>query len=365
MIKISNIIEEIEKIAHPSLQESYDNAGFITGTRDQECTGVILCLDAIESVLDEAIEKECNLVIAHHPIVFSGLKSLTGRNYIERVIIKAIKNDIAIYAAHTNLDNVIEGVNQKIAQKIGLKNIRILAPKKGILKKLFTYIPVEHTEKVRSALFEAGAGNIGKYSDCSFSVSGEGTFKGSEDSQPYTGEKGVVHTEKEHKLEVLFPAYAEKSILKALLTAHPYEEVAYEVISIDNFHQEIGSGIIGELAAPTETESFLLSLKDQMQTPVIRHTKFIKEKVQKIAVCGGAGSFLLNAAISSSADVFITGDYKYHQFFDADNHIVIADIGHFESEQFTIELFYEILIKKFPNFALYLTSVTTNPVKYL
>lgn len=365
MIKISNIIEEIEKIAHPSLQESYDNAGFITGVREQECTGVILCLDAIESVLDEAIEKGCNLVIAHHPIVFSGLKSLTGKNYIERVMIKAIKNDIAIYAAHTNLDNVIEGVNQKIAQKIGLKNVQILAPKKGLLKKLYTYIPLEHTETVRDALFKAGAGNIGKYSDCSFRIAGEGTFNGGENTQPFVGKKGSIHTEKEHKLEMIFPAFAEREILKALFSAHPYEEVAYEIITLDNYHQEVGSGIIGVLENPVDTHTFLLQLKDKMKTPVIRHTELIHKEVQKIAVCGGAGSFLLNAAISKSADVFITGDYKYHQFFDADKKIVIADIGHFESEQFTIELFYEILIKKFPNFALYLTTVTTNPVKYL
>lgn len=365
MIKISNIIEEIEKTAHPSLQESYDNSGLITGSSQWECTGVLLCLDTIEAVIDEAIDKKCNLVLAHHPIVFSGLKSLTGKNYIERTIIKAIKNDIAIYAAHTNLDNVIEGVNRKIAQKLSLKNIRILAPKKGVLKKLYTYVPESHTEIVKDALFNAGAGHIGKYSECSFTISGEGTFKGGDNTQPYVGKKGERHTERENKTELIFPAWLEKKILHALFSSHPYEEVAYEIVTLDNIHQEIGSGIIGELEEPVETIAFLSGLKSQMKTPVVRHTVSVKEKVQKIAICGGAGSFLLNAAIGNSADVFITGDYKYHQFFDADNKIVIADIGHFESEQYTIELFYDILIKKFPNFALYLTSVITNPVKYL
>jgi dinuclear metal center YbgI/SA1388 family protein len=347
------------------LQESYDNARLITGNPNWECTGVVMCLDAIEEVIDEAIEKKCNMVLAHHPIVFSGLKSLTGKNYIERSIIKAIKNDIAIYAAHTNLDNVLEGVNQKIAQKLSLKNVQILEPKKGLLKKLYTYIPISHTEIVRTALFEVGAGNIGKYSECSFKVSGEGTFKGNADTNPFVGEKGKLQVEKEDKVEFIFPAYLERSLLKKLFEVHPYEEVAYEIITLDNYHQEIGSGVIGELETPMNTMEFLKRLKIQMQTPLVRYTAPIQEKIQKVAICGGAGSFLLNAAIARKADVFITGDFKYHQFFDADGQIVIADIGHFESEQFTIELFYEILIKKLPNFALYLTKVITNPVKYI
>ncbi|HUH75446.1 MAG TPA: Nif3-like dinuclear metal center hexameric protein [Chitinophagales bacterium] len=365
MIKILNIIKEIEKVADPSLQESYDNARLITGNSDWECTGVVMCLDAIEEVIDEAIEKKCNLVLSHHPIVFSGLKSLTGKNYIERTIIKAIKNDIAIYAAHTNLDNVIEGVNQKIAQKIGLKNIQILEPKKGLLKKLYTYVPTSHTEKVKTALFETGAGQIGKYSECSFKVSGEGTFKGNADTNAFIGEQGKLQIEQEDKIEFLFPAYLERNILKQLFESHPYEEVAYEIISLENYHQGIGSGVIGELETPVNTMEFLTSLKVKMQTPLIRYTSPVSEHIQKVAICGGAGSFLLNTAIAKNADIFITGDYKYHQFFDADGQIVIADIGHFESEQFTIDLFYEILIKKFPNFALYLTKVITNPVNYL
>lgn len=366
MIKISNIIEEIEKIAPPSLQESYDNAGLLTGSKNWQCSGAILCLDAIEEVVDEAIEKNCNLIIAHHPIIFSGLKSLTGKNYIERTIIKAIKNDIAIYAAHTNLDNVLlNGVNQKIAQKLALKDLKILSPKQKILKKLYTYVPHEHTEKVMAALFEAGAGDIGNYSECSYRASGLGTFKGNDNTQPFVGKRAELHTEKEEKLEVLVPNYAESNVLNALFKAHPYEEVAYEIITLDNIHQEIGSGLIGTLEQPMDTIDFLKYLKTNMKTPVIRHTQIISKKVHKIALCGGAGSFLLQQAIRHQADVFITGDFKYHEFFDADKKIVIADIGHFESEQFTIELFYEILTNKFTNFAPYVTDVITNPVKYL
>ncbi len=365
MIKISNIIKEIEKIAPPSLQESYDNARLITGNRNWACSGALLCLDAIESVVDEAIAQKCNLIIAHHPIVFSGLKSLTGKNYIERTIIKAIKHDIAIYAAHTNLDNVINGVNKKIAEKLSLKNIRILDRKKGILKKLYTYVPHDHTEKVLNALFEAGAGQIGEYSECSYKVSGHGTFKGSENSEPFVGNKNERHTEPENKIEVLFPNYIENDVLSALKSSHPYQEVAYEIITLNNYHQEIGAGIIGELESPMKTIDFLHFLKERMNTSLIRHTDIIQNSVQKIAVCGGAGSFLLPKALSSGADVFITGDFKYHQFFDADGKIVIADIGHYESEQFTIDIFYEILINKFPNFAVRKTNVITNPVNYL
>lgn len=365
MIKISNILEELEKIAPLPLQESYDNAGLIVGDKNQICTGALLCLDTIENVLDEAIEKNCNLIIAHHPIVFSGLKKITGKNYIERVLIKAIKNDIAIYAAHTNLDNVIAGVNQKIAQKLALENIRILTPKKGILKKLYTYIPEQYSSTVKQALFDAGAGHIGEYSACSFTTSGYGTFKGSENSNPFLGQPNQLQTEKEEKVEVLFPSYLERNILNALFKTHPYEEVAYEVISLDNTHQNIGSGLFGTLKEPMPVHDFLLYVKKNLQASVIRYTAPHVEKIQKVALCGGAGSFLLNDAIAQQADIFITADYKYHQFFDADNKIIIADIGHFESEQFTIELFYEILIKKFPNFALYLTTVPTNPIKYI
>lgn len=365
MIQTRDIIQELERVAPPSLQESYDNSQLLTGQSDWACSGAILCLDAIEEVVDEAISKKCNLIIAHHPIIFKGLKSITGKNYIERTIIKAIKNDIAIYACHTNLDNVMEGVNRKIAEKIGLSNLRILSPKKGILKKLYTYVPFKHTEQVLDALFEAGAGNISNYSECSYKVAGEGTFKANEDAQPFVGQAHTRHTEPEHKIEVIYPDYLERKVLAALQSSHPYEEVAYELISLDNQHANIGAGMIGELETAMDSMDFLHELKEKMNTPLIRHTQPVKEKVQKIAICGGAGSFLLSQAIRQQADVFITGDFKYHEFFDADEKIIIADIGHFESEQYTIELFYDLLTKKFPNFAVYMTSVITNPVKYL
>ena len=364
-MKINQILQHLESIAPRSYQESYDNAQLLTGNLNWECTGVLLTLDAIEVIIEEAIETGCNLVIAHHPIVFSGLKSLTGKNYIERTIIKALKNDIAIYACHTNLDNVKIGVNQKFADKLGLINTRILAPKRGILKKLYTYVPIDHTVSVKDALFEAGAGRIGNYSECSFSSKGEGTFRGNDASNPFIGEKGERHVEQEDKLEVLFPMDVELKVVAALIKSHPYEEVAYDIVSLDNVHQEVGSGMAGELREEMDTMAFLKMVKEKMKTSCIRHTEMTRSKIKKVAICGGAGSFLLPNAIKSGADIFITGDYKYHQFFDADGKIIIADIGHYESEQFTSELIYDILSQKFDNFAVRLSKYNTNPIKYL
>jgi dinuclear metal center YbgI/SA1388 family protein len=364
-MKIGNIISVLEDFAPPQLQEDYDNAQLITGNKNWNCTGALLSLDATEAVIEEAIENQCNLVIAHHPIVFSGLKSITGKNYIERTIIKAIKNDIAIYACHTNLDNVALGVNKKIADKIGLTQLQVLAPKAGLICKLYTYIPQNAIESVKTALFEAGAGNIANYSECSFSVLGTGTFKGNEDSNPVIGKKGERHHEQEVKLEVIFPIYLKNQVINSLKAAHPYEEVAYEIIQTQNIHQEIGAGLVGKLANPMNTMDFLLHLKSVMQTNCIRYTELVHSKIEKVAVCGGAGSFLLNRAKQSGAQIFITGDYKYHQFFDAEKDIIIADIGHYESEQFTPELIYDILSQKIGNFALRLSKQNTNPINYL
>jgi dinuclear metal center YbgI/SA1388 family protein len=363
---IKEVTQYLEEIAPLSYQESYDNAGLLVGNSNWELTGILIALDTIESVLDEAIAKGCNLIVAHHPIVFGGLKKFTGRNYVERVVIKAIKHDLAIYVAHTNLDNVFKnGVNAKIAQKLGLNQTRILAPKKGLLKKLYTFVPHQHKEKVANALFAAGAGQLGNYTECSFQLEGRGTFKGGDGANPAVGAVGTQHQEPETKLEVLVPAYQQGAILRALQQTHPYEEVAYDLVTLDNAHPQVGAGIIGELEQPMEALEFLKFLKQQMQTDCVRYTALCRKQIKRVAVCGGAGSFLLPQAKSAGADIFITADYKYHQFFDADNTLIIADIGHYESEQFTIELFYELLTQKFTNFAIHCTKVTTNPINYL
>ncbi len=363
-MKIADITFFLESLAHSSLQENYDNAGLITGDKNWNCTGITCSLDATEEVINEAIVNQCNLIVAHHPIIFKGLKKINGKDYIEKAIIKSIKNDVAIYAIHTNLDNVVKGVNGKIAQMIGLQNVTVLLPKESTLKKLFIFVPVDKAEKVRNAIFKAGGGQIGNYSECSFNAEGIGTFKANESTNPYVGEIGNQHKENEVKIEVIFPYWLEKDIVSAIKKAHPYEEVAYDLVTLSNKYTDVGSGLIGELPEPVNETNFLTQLKEIFNLQVVRHTALLRKPVKKIALCGGAGSFLVSTALAAGADVYITADMKYHEFFDANGRMVIADIGHYESEQFTIDLLAEILEQKFPNFAVLKTKVQTNPVRY-
>lgn len=363
-MKIKEITQFLETIAPLSLQENYDNAGLIIGNADAECTGIITSLDVTEAVVEEAVNKKCNLIVAHHPIIFRGLKKLNGKNYVERTVISAIKNDIAIYAIHTNLDNVLDGVNKKIAEKLGLQNCKTLLPKENTLQKLVTFCPVKNAEEIRSALFKAGAGSIGNYGQCSFNVEGSGSFTAMEGSDPYVGKIGQQHTEKETRIEVVFPSFLQQKIVEALKEFHPYEEVAYYVQKLENVQENIGSGLIGNLPDSVSEDELLNLLQSKFNCKAIKHTGFLNKPVSKIAVCGGAGFFLLPNAIAAGADVYITGDVKYHEFFDADNQILLADIGHYESEQFTIELLTDFLQIKFTNFAVQKTGINTNPVNY-
>ncbi len=362
-MKISRIIQHLETLAPLAYQESYDNAGLIVGDANAELSNILCTLDCTEDVVNEAINKGCNLIVAHHPIVFSGLKKLIGKNYVQKTVISAIKNDIAIYAIHTNLDHVSCGVNAKICQKIGLNNPKILAPKRNILKKLTTFVPTKHKEIILHALSEAGAGNIGNYSHCSFTTIGEGTFMPNNKAKPHIGQANVIEKVAETRIEVIFEAYAENQILSALKKTHPYEEVAYYIHNLENENNEVGAGMIGEFAQPLSISDFLSHLKTSMELQIIKYTKLSDRKlIRKVAVCGGAGGFLLKNAIAAGADVFVTSDYKYHEFFDAEGKIMIADIGHYESEQFTKELLVELLTNKFPDIQSIQSNVNTNPV---
>ncbi len=363
-MRIKEIINFLETVAPPSLQEDYDNAGMLTSNSSMDCSGVLVSLDCTEAVVQEAIDKKCNLIVAHHPIIFKGLKKINGTNYVERTIIKAIKNDVAIYAIHTNLDNVLHGVNGKIAEMLGLQNMRILSPKKHLLKKLVVFSPPTYAQKLTDALFAAGAGNIGNYSECSFSTVGNGTFTALENSNPQTGQIGIRETLPETKIEVIYPEWLEQNIMTAMKGNHPYEEVAHDIYTLDNAYQNIGSGIIADLVIPMVEQDILKKIAAVFKLKVIKHTELLEKKCKKIAICGGAGSFLINSAKAAGADIYITADVKYHEFFDADGKILIADIGHFESEQFTIDLLFDLLSNKFPNFALLKTGVNTNPVQY-
>lgn len=364
-MKIKDITDYLETIAPLPYQESYDNSGLIVGDKSAPVKKALITLDATEEVIDEAIREKCQLVIAHHPIVFGGLKKLNGKNYVERVVIKAIKNNIAIYAIHTNYDNVLNGVNSEIARRLGLVNTKILAPKAGLLKKLITFIPVKDHERVTQAVFAAGAGHIGNYSETSFNTQGTGTFRGNEKANPAIGKKGVLERAEEIKFETIFPAHIERRVLDALLEAHPYEEVAYDLIALGNGFSSIGSGLVGDLKKPVDEMTFLKAVKKNLKADCIRYTRLLGRPVKRVAVCGGAGRFLLNNAIAEGADVFVTGDFKYHDFFDADGQILVADPGHFETEQFTKDLLARQLSEKFATFATLISGINTNPIKYL
>lgn len=362
--RIQEVISFLEQIAPPALQESYDNATLICGNRNSELTGILCTLDCTEEVVEEAVQLGANLIVAHHPIVFKGIKSLTGKNYVERTLIKAIKQDISIYAIHTNLDHVSSGVNKKISDRIGLTGTKILQPKKQVLSKLEFFVPSKDKEHVLRAIFDAGAGQIGEYKDCSFQVEGTGTFTPSDKANPYLGQRGIPQFEQETRIEVIFPSFLSAKVLAAMKKNHPYEEVAYYLVSLENENQEVGAGMIGKLPVTMSGEEFLEHLKSTMNLKLLKHTRIIDRPVSTVAVCGGAGILLLSDAKKAGADVFVTSDIKYHEFFDAEGQLILCDIGHYESEIFTKDLIAEFLSQNFPNIALYLTKVVTNPTSY-
>jgi dinuclear metal center YbgI/SA1388 family protein len=364
-MKLRELTSFLEEFAPLAYQEDYDNSGLIVGNQNMEVSGALISLDCTESVIDEAIQLGFNLIISHHPIVFKGLKKFNGNSYVERVVMKAIKHDIAIYAIHTNLDHIMQGVNKKICEKLDIRNVSILKVKEGILKKLVTFCPIADADNVRKALFEAGVGMIGNYSECSFNVEGTGTFKAGSGADPYVGEIGKQHHESEVRIEVIYPVNMERGIIASLVEVHPYEEVAYDIYPLSNGLQEVGSGMIGNLESDWDELEFLKFVKEKLGAKLIRHTEMRSKKIRRVAVCGGSGSFLLQNAINAGADIFITADFKYHEFFDAEGKLIIADVGHFESEQFTQELLLELITEKFRNFALRLTSQNTNPINYL
>lgn len=363
--KLIDIIREIEAIAPLSYQESYDNAGLQIGNAQKLISSALLCVDVTEEVVDEAIANGSGLIISHHPLIFGGIKKITGDSLIERCIIKAIQHKIAIYSAHTNMDATTSGVNSKICEKIGLVNTKILSPVKNDLCKFITFVPENYAEKVRNAIFEAGGGCVGNYDMCSYNLVGTGTYRGNEQTKPFIGEKGVVAHETEVRIEIIFPRHLQSKIIKALVEVHPYEEVAFDIIPLLNTNPLVGFGMIGELQNEISEDKFLEKLKKTFNCSVIKHSQLLGKNIKKVAVCGGSGISFLKDAMQQQADIFITGDIKYHDYFMSDNQIIIADIGHYESEFFTKELFYDILTKKITNFAFLLSNINTNPIKYL
>lgn len=364
-MKLKEITDFLENLYPLQYQESYDNSGLIIGNKNSEVNKALICVDVTEEIIDEAIMTKSDLIISHHPIIFNSIKKINGNNLIERIIIKAIKNNISIYSAHTNLDNQKSGVNSILCKKLKLKNLNILSPKKDLLKKLICYCPNEYSKKLREALFDAGAGYIGNYDCCSFNADGTGTFRAGEDTNPFVGVKGELHYENETRIEMIFPFDKEGKIISTLINTHPYEEPAYDIYSLDNKYNNIGAGMIGELSKEYDETEFLKEVKKIINIKSIRHSKLLNKKIKKVAVCGGSGSFLINTAIAANADIFLTADIKYHDFALAENKIIIADIGHYESEKFVKELLFNVLNKKFSNFAFFISKINTNYVKYL
>ena len=363
-MKVSEIISAIEYFAAPELQEDYDNSGWQCGLPETKVEGVLICLDITESVIEEAVSNGCDLIISHHPVIFKGLKKLIGSDATERILMKALKHEISLYSIHTNLDAVKNGVNAKIAEKIGLAEMKILQPKTNVLQKITVFCPMKQASAVREAMWQAGAGEIGDYSQCSFNLNGEGTFRAGSQARPFVGEIGQLHMEKEERIEMIVPAHLTAAVIHSMLAAHPYEEVAYDIFPLANAWKDAGSGMIGRLEKAMTAEEFLKHLKSSMQTDMIRHTSLPLKPIQKVAICGGAGRFLLETAKARGADVLVTADFKYHDFFDADGKILVADIGHFESEQFTSELLRDWITRKFDTFAVRITETNTNPVNY-
>jgi len=364
-MKVLELARALEELAPLNLQESYDNSGLLIGSAQKEITKALITLDVTEKVIDEAIHGKCELIIAHHPLIFKGLKKLSGNSLTERLVVKAIKNDIAIYAIHTNLDNVSHGVNAKLAEILGLHNTIILQTGRSELKKLVTFCPLNHAAALQQAIFKAGAGRIGNYSDCGFTTSGKGSFKAQDGSDPFVGEHGKLHEEDEIRIETIVPDYLLRKVVSDMVSAHPYEEVAYDVYPVDNVNPLTGAGMIGELEKEADVVEFLQHVKQKLGSPHLRHSPVIDKKVKKVAICGGSGAFLIHKAYQAGADIFISGDIKYHDFFEHNGDMTIVDAGHFETERFTKDLLFDYLKQKFPNFALQISGTDTNPVSFL
>ena len=361
---VKDVIDHLDEFAPLCYAEEFDNVGLIIGDYNQKVKGILVTLDSTEIVVEEAIKKKCNLIISFHPIIFNDLKSITKKNYVDRVIHKAIKNDIAIVAIHTALDNSIIGVNSTICKRLKIKDSKILIPKEKTIKKLTTYIPYKNVERLKSEIFKIGGGSIGKYENCSFSYEGMGSFKGNEQSSPKIGEKLKFTEVKEICVNITFLKHLEQRIINVLKDNHPYEEIAYEIITLDNYNQNIGMGMIGNLDKPMQENNFISFVKKQMKSSSIKHSKRLGKKIQKVAVLGGSGSFGIENAINSGADAYVTSDLKYHDYFRAEDKLLLLDIGHYESEQFTKKLMFDFLTKKIPNFAIVLSKTNTNPIKY-
>jgi dinuclear metal center YbgI/SA1388 family protein len=364
-MKVKDIASWLDTAVPLSFQESWDNSGLQIGNPETEISSALLTLDVTEEVVDEAISENCQMIISHHPVIFSGLKKITGSSSTDRIIIKALRDDIAIYSSHTNLDVFSNGVSRKMAEKIGLCNVTPLSPLRERLLKLVTFVPESHIDRVSEALFGAGAGHIGNYDYCGFTISGTGSFRAGPDSSPFVGEKGKIHHENEVRLETIMFSHLRESVVKALRGSHPYEEPAFDIYPLSNYTTEEGLGCKGEFSGPVEEKMLIEMVSSVFGSKSVRYSGLTGRPVIMTALCGGSGSSLLGDAISSGAGAFITGDVRYHTFIEASGRILLIDAGHFETEKFATEILYDLIIKKFPKFALRFSNKNSNPINYL
>ena len=363
-MKLKELCSYLDSAVPLAFQEGYDNSGLQVGSPEREITSAMITLDVTEDVIKDALAEKCDVVVSHHPLIFNGIKNLTGKSFTEKIIYEAVKNDIAVYSAHTNLDVFNSGVSRKMAEKIGLEDISVLSPSANLLLKLVTFIPESYLEKVRNAIFEAGAGVTGNYDFCAFTNSGTGSFRGNEMAKPFVGEKGKIHFENEIRFETILFSHKKDMVIKALLENHPYEEVAYDLYSLENRNTGIGSGCAGYFHKPISEHDFLEQVSLVFDAKGIRYSKLTGKAIRKVALCGGSGAFLINPAIYSGADAYLTADIKYHDFFKAENKILLVDAGHFETEKFSTEILKDLIIKKFPKFAVRFSEKNTNPINY-
>lgn len=362
---IRSIINAIEDFAPRALQEDYDNSGLQAGDVTNICTGVLLALDVNKETVKEAKENNFNFIVSHHPILFKGIKSITPTSDIGSILIDAITHNISIYSAHTSLDNARFGVSYRMADKLKLQHIHTLQPQASKLCKLVVFAPTAYAESIKRALAKSGAGEIGDYRGCSYSMDGLGAYEATANAHPFIGEIGELHEEAETRIEVILPKRLLSQSLKAMLKVHPYEEPAYDIIPLLNNDAYSGSGAIGALPTPMPLKDFLQILKNVFKCPCIRHNGLNgNQLIQKVALCGGSGSFLANDAIQQGADIFVTGDVKYHDFTTINGQIVVADIGHYESEQCAKEILYDIISDKFPKLNIRQSKTENNTIKY-
>lgn len=360
--EIANCFEAMAPLSH---QESYDNSGIQLGEPDKQIDSALVTLDLNEQVAEEAIRLGVDLIVTHHPLIFKPLKQISGATPTERMVIGCLRHDIAVYACHTNLDASPQGVSHYLARKLGITNGTLLEPRQGLFTKLVVYIPAHAFPKVREALFQAGAGTMGDYEQCGFSAHGLGSFLPGKETHPYVGTPEQFHEEPEVRFETLFPSRLKKRVVEALMASHPYEEPAFDLFPLLNASNDAGFGWVGNLPEPLSAGHFLEKLKEKLACGALRYSTPPSRPIQKVAICGGSGSDLLGLAIAAGADAFVTADLKYHAFQAAEGALLLVDAGHYETEQFTKELFYDVLTKKFNNFAVHISKVKTNPINYL